>query len=53
MKQSTSVTKDRVSLKINNALSGKTYYMKIRAYKNIGGKKCYGKWSKVKKVKVK
>jgi hypothetical protein len=53
MKQSTSVTKDRVSLKINNALSGKTYYMKIRAYKNIGKKKCYGKWSKVRKVKVK
>lgn len=52
MKQSTSVTKDRVSLKINNALSGKTYYMKIRAYKNIGKKKYYGKWSKVKKVKV-
>ena len=53
MKQSTSITKDRVSLKINNALSGKTYYMKIRAYKNIGKKKYYGKWSKVKKVKVK
>ena len=29
------------------------YYIKARAYKKANGKKLYGKWSKVKKVKVK
>lgn len=27
----------------------KTYYVKVRAYKKVGGKKRWGKWSKVKK----
>ena len=31
----------------------KTYYFRVRAYKIKGGKKVYGKWSKVKKVKIK
>lgn len=31
----------------------KTYYFRVRAYKTSNGKKLYGKWSKVKKVKVK
>lgn len=31
----------------------KTYYVKIRAYKTVGGKKLYGSWSKYKKIKVK
>ena len=31
----------------------KTYYIRVRAYKMNGKKKVYGKWSKVKKVKVK
>ena len=33
--------------------SKKTYYVKARAYKVVNGKKVYGNWSKVKKVKVK
>ena len=33
--------------------SGKTYQVKVRAYKTIGGKKVYGSWSKVKSKKVK
>jgi len=33
--------------------SKKTYYVKIRPYTKIDGKKVYGAWSKVKKVKVK
>lgn len=32
---------------------GKTYYVKVRAYKNINGQKVYGKWSNIKSVKCK
>ena len=31
----------------------KTYYFRVRAYKLDGKKKVYGKWSKVKKLKIK
>ena len=33
--------------------SNKTYYVKVRAYRKINGKKVYGPWSKVKKIKIK
>lgn len=33
--------------------SGKKYYVRIRAYKIVKGKDYYGKWSRVKTVKVK
>lgn len=29
----------------------KTYYIRVRAYTQISGKKIYGQWSPVKKVK--
>lgn len=32
---------------------GKTYYYKVRAYKVVSGKKVYGKFSTVKKIKIK
>ena len=32
---------------------GKTYYYKVRAYKVVSGKKVYGKFSAVKKMKIK
>ncbi len=32
---------------------GKTYYVKVRAFQKSGGKKYYGAWSNVKKIKVK
>ena len=31
----------------------KTYYVRVRAYTLSNGKKVYGKWSSVKKVKIK
>lgn len=38
---------------ISHLTSGKTYYVKIRAYIVVCGKRIYGNYSKVKKVKVK
>ena len=32
---------------------GKTYYYKVRAYKVVSGKKIYGKFSTIKKIKIK
>ena len=32
--------------------AGKTYYYKVRAYKNVNGKKIYGAYSNIKSVKV-
>ena len=28
------------------------YYVRVRAYNKASGKKLYGKWSKVKKIKI-
>ena len=33
--------------------TGVTYYVKVRAYTVVNGKKYYGKWSKIKSVKSK
>lgn len=38
---------------VSNLERGKKYYVRIRAYKKISGKKCYGAWSKAKTVKCK
>ena len=53
----------KVQYKISNLVGGKTYYVRVRAYKIVnqtksngkwvGGTKQYGKWSSKKKVKVK
>ena len=37
---------------VSNLKAGK-YYVKVRAYRKINGKKVYGPWSKVKKIKIK
>lgn len=36
-----------------NFTKGRKYYVKVRAYKTVNGKKVYGKWSSVKTVKAK
>lgn len=38
---------------INKLVSGKKYYVRVRAYRTINGKKYYGNYSTVKSVKVK
>lgn len=44
------INKNGITIK---KLKKKTYYFRIRAYKLDGKKRLYGKWSKVKRVKVK
>ena len=41
-----------VSKKVSGLSSGKTYYVKVRAYKTVNGKKMYGSYSKRMKVKL-
>lgn len=41
------------NISLSKLKSGKTYYVRIRAYKTIDGKKQYGEWSSIKSVKVK
>ena len=36
-----------------NFTKGRKYYVKVRAYKNVNGRKIYGKWSNLKTVKCK
>ena len=36
-----------------NITKGKTYYIRVRAYKTVNGTKYYGAWSKVKSIKCK
>ncbi|MBO5523044.1 MAG: fibronectin type III domain-containing protein, partial [Roseburia sp.] len=38
---------------ISKLKKGKTYYVKVRAYKTVNGKKIYGTYSAVKKIKIK
>ncbi len=45
--------KKKTKATIKNCPSKKTFYAKLRPYKKKDGKKIYGKWSAVKKVKVK
>lgn len=50
-KKTKNVTKATVTL--SKLKKKKTYYIKVRAYTKVNGKKVYGKWSTVKKVKIK
>ena len=44
--KSTSITLKKLKKK-------KTYFIRVRAYENVNGKNVYGKWSSVKRVKIK
>lgn len=48
-----SVKAKSLSKTVTAAQSKKTYYVRVRAYKTISGKKVYSPWSSTKKVKTK
>ena len=52
-KKSCTVKGVRESKTFKKLKSGRTYYVRMRAYNSYSGTKYYGKWSKVKKVKIK
>lgn len=44
---------NKVLYKVGSLKKGSVYYIKIRPYKKVDGKIIYGKWSRVRKVRVK
>ena len=52
-RQSKTVSAKKKSVVISNLKIGKSYYIRVRAYKTVKGKKRYGKWSDSEYVKVK
>ena len=52
-KKKKSVQTKKTKYIIKKLKKKKTYYIRVRAYKMNGKKKVYGKWSMVKKVKIK
>lgn len=47
------VKASKTSLKLKARYAKQRYYVKVRAYKTVNGKKYYSKWSSVKSVKTK
>ncbi len=45
--------KSTVTKKISRLSKNKTFYVRVRAYKKIGGNICYGSWSRTAKVRCK
>ncbi|MCD8013842.1 MAG: Ig-like domain-containing protein [Lachnospiraceae bacterium] len=43
----------KAKVKLSGLKKGKTYYVRIRTYKTVSGKKYYSAWSSKKKVKIK
>ena len=52
-KKKKSIQTKKTKYTIKKLKKKKTYYIRVRAYKMNGKKKVYGKWSTVKKVKIK
>ena len=47
------VSASKTSLKVKKLKTRKKYYVQIRTYKTVDGKKCYSTWLSAKKVKTK
>lgn len=45
-------TTDKLKFTVKSLKAGKKYYIKIRAYKTVDGKKVYGKFTKVKSIQM-
>lgn len=52
-KKTFKVSKNSTKAKIKNLKAKKTYYVRVRSYKTVNGKKVYSSWSTVRKVKTK
>lgn len=52
-KKTVTAKKSKTKVKISKLKKKKKYYVRVRAYKSVSGKKVYGTWSKVKTVKTK
>lgn len=52
-KKTFKVSKKSTKVKIKKLKAKKTYYVRVRSYKTVNGKKVYSKWSTVRKVKTK
>lgn len=52
-KKTFKVSKKSTKVKIKKLKAKKVYYLRVRSYKIVNGKKVYSKWSTVRKVKTK
>ena len=52
-KKAKKVTTKKNAVTVKKLKAGKKYFVKVRAFKKVGNKKIYGKYSTVKKVIVK
>lgn len=52
-KKTVTAKKSKTKVKVKKLKKKKKYYVRVRAYKTVSGKKVYGAWSKVKTVKTK
>lgn len=52
-KKTFKVSKKSTKVKIKKLKAKKVYYLRVRSYKKVNGKKVYSKWSTVRKVKTK
>ncbi len=52
-KKTFKVSKKSTKVKIKKLKAKKVYYVRVRSYKTVNGKKTYSKWSTVRKVKTK
>ena len=52
-KKTVTAKKSKTKVKISKLKKTKKYYVRVRVYKSVLGKKVYGAWSKVKTVKTK